>query len=74
MCRRSRLTPRQMLIAAGLPVVSATDRQVSLTFEVRHGHQVLASAAHELTFGPTDGGYVESLAPVVQPVVKAALP
>lgn len=63
--------PRQMLIAAGLPVVSATDRQVSLTFEVRHGHQVLASAAHELTFGPTDGGYVESLAPVVQPVVKA---
>ncbi|QDN82214.1 peptidase S8 [Streptomyces sp. S1A1-7] len=66
-----RLTPRQMLTAAGLPVVSATDRQVSLTFEVRHGHQVLASATHELTFGPTDGGYVESLAPVVQPVVKA---
>lgn len=66
-----RLTPTQMLIAAGLSVVSATDRQVSLTFEVRHGHQVLASATHELTFGPTDGGYVESLAPVVQPVVKA---
>ncbi|QDO25667.1 PQQ-like beta-propeller repeat protein [Streptomyces sp. S1A1-8] len=65
-----RLTPRQMLTAAGLPVVSATDRQVSLTFEVRHGHQVLASATHELTFGPTDGGYVESLAPVVQPVVR----
>ncbi|KPI09845.1 peptidase S8 and S53 subtilisin kexin sedolisin [Actinobacteria bacterium OK006] len=66
-----RLTPTQMLSAAGLPVVSATDRQVSLTFEVRHGHQVLASTTHELTFGPTDGGYAESLAPVVQPVVKA---
>ncbi|MFF8027136.1 S8 family serine peptidase [Streptomyces sp. NPDC007896] len=66
-----RLTPTQMLTAAGLPVVSATDRQISLTFEVRRGHQVLASATHELTFGPTDGGYVESLAPVVQPVVKA---
>ncbi|MGW1797330.1 S8 family serine peptidase [Streptomyces sp. NPDC001984] len=65
-----RLTPTQMLTAAGLPVVSTTDRQVALTFEVRHGRQVLASAAHELTFGPTDGGYVESLAPVVQPVVS----
>ncbi|MGW2939517.1 S8 family serine peptidase [Streptomyces sp. NPDC001156] len=66
-----RLTPSQMLTAAGLPVVSAADRQVSLTFEVRRGHQVLASAGHELTFGPTDGGYAEALAPVVQPVVKA---
>ncbi|MGW9032915.1 hypothetical protein ACWGQ5_55190, partial [Streptomyces sp. NPDC055722] len=66
-----RLTPSQMLTAAGLPVVSAADRQVSLTFEVRRGHQVLASAGHDLTFGPTDGGYAEALAPVVQPVVKA---
>ncbi|MEU6317981.1 hypothetical protein [Streptomyces sp. NPDC047009] len=66
-----RLTPSQMLTAAGLPVVSTTDRQVSLTFEVRRGHQVLASAGHELTFGPTDGGYAEALAPVLQPVVKA---
>jgi hypothetical protein len=65
-----RLTPTQMLTAAGLPVVSATDRQISLTFEVRRGHQVLASATHELTFGPTDGGYAEALAPVVQPVVR----
>ncbi|XES00323.1 hypothetical protein HEP87_59310 [Streptomyces sp. S1D4-11] len=60
-----------MLTAAGLPVVATTDRQVSLTFEVRRGHQVLASTTHGLTFGPTDGSYVESLAPVVQPVVKA---
>ncbi|MEU6770090.1 S8 family serine peptidase [Streptomyces sp. NPDC046759] len=66
-----RLTPTQMLTAAGLPVLSTTDRQLSLTFEVRHGHQVLASAAHELTFGPTDGGYAEALAPVVRPVVEA---
>ncbi|MFS4091019.1 S8 family serine peptidase [Streptomyces sp. AF1A] len=66
-----RLTPRQMLAAAGLPVVSTADRQVPLTFEVRRGHQVLASAARTLTFGPTDGGYAEALAPVVQPVVAA---
>lgn len=66
-----RLTPEQMLTAAGLPVVSTTDRGVSLTFEVRHGRQVLASDTHELTFGPTDGGYAEALAPVVRPVVKA---
>ncbi|MEU2619979.1 hypothetical protein ABZ642_17905 [Streptomyces sp. NPDC007157] len=66
-----RLTPTQMLTAAGLPVVSTTDRHVSLTFEVRHGHHVLVSATHELTFGPTDGSYAESLAPVVRPVVGA---
>jgi hypothetical protein len=69
-----RLTPTQMLTAAGLPVVATTDRQVSLTFEVRRGHQVLASATHELTFGPTDGTYAEALAPVVQPVVTAGRP
>ncbi|MET8809130.1 S8 family serine peptidase [Streptomyces sp. NPDC004546] len=66
-----RLTPTQMLAAAGLPVVSATDRQVPLTFEVRHGNEVLASITHQLTFGPTDGGYAEALAPVVKPVVEA---
>ncbi|MFF4959783.1 S8 family serine peptidase [Streptomyces sp. NPDC001222] len=65
-----RLTPTQMLTAAGLPVVATTDRRLSLTFEVRHGHQVLASATHELIFGPTDGGYAEALAPVVRPVVE----
>ncbi|MGW4513211.1 S8 family serine peptidase [Streptomyces sp. NPDC004393] len=66
-----RLTPTQMLTAAGLPVVATTDRQLSLTFEVRRGRQVLASATHELTFGPTDGGYAEALAPVVRPVAEA---
>ncbi|MGY5014226.1 S8 family serine peptidase [Streptomyces sp. 900105755] len=66
-----RLTPTQMLTAAGLPVTSTTDRRLSLTFEVRHGRQVLAAARHELAFGPTDGGYAEALAPVVQPVVEA---
>ncbi|MGW7521927.1 S8 family serine peptidase [Streptomyces sp. NPDC054783] len=69
-----RLTPSQMLTAAGLPVVSTTDRQISLTFEVRHGHQVLASATHDLAFGPTDGTYVEALAPVARPVVETGHP
>ncbi|MEV7322036.1 S8 family serine peptidase [Streptomyces sp. NPDC093970] len=66
-----RLTPAQMLTAAGLPVASTADRRISLTFEVRRGHQVLCAARRELTFGPTDGGYAEALAPVVRPVVEA---
>jgi hypothetical protein len=66
-----RLTPAQILTAAGLPVIATANRQVSLTFEVLNGQHVLASATHQLTFGPTDGGYAEALAPVVQPRVTA---
>ncbi|HEY4005537.1 MAG TPA: hypothetical protein VGM60_10200 [Pseudonocardia sp.] len=66
-----RLRPAQILTAAGLPVIATANRQVSLTFEVLDGQRVLASAASQLTFGPTDGSYAEALAPVVQPVVTA---
>ncbi|HEY4465274.1 MAG TPA: S8 family serine peptidase, partial [Streptosporangiaceae bacterium] len=52
-----RLTPAQILTAAGQPVIATANRQVSLTFEVLDGRRVLASASHQLTFGPTDGGY-----------------
>lgn len=69
-----RLTPAQILTAAGLPVIATADRQVTLSFEVLDGTRVLASASRQLTFGPTDGTYAEALAPVVQPVVAAGQP
>jgi len=63
-----RLTPAQMLQAAGLPLASTTDRTIQLTFDVRSAGQVLASAHQPLVFGPTDGTYSEALAPVVPAV------
>ncbi|MGW4487122.1 S8 family serine peptidase [Amycolatopsis sp. NPDC004368] len=64
-----RLSPQEILAAAGLPVVSTEDRAVPVTFEVRSGHRVVASAAQTLTFGPTDGTYAEALAPVAPATV-----
>ncbi|HEX6403326.1 MAG TPA: S8 family serine peptidase [Pseudonocardiaceae bacterium] len=70
-----RLTPKQMLAAAGFPLASTTDRTIQLTFEVRSaGGQVLASADQPLVFGPTDGTYLEALAPVAPATVKAGSP
>jgi hypothetical protein len=69
-----RLTPTQMLQAAGLPVVSTGDRTIQLSFEVRSAGQVLASAHQPLVFGPTDGTYSEALAPVAPSTVKAGSP
>jgi hypothetical protein len=70
-----RLTPTEMLTAAGLPVVSTVDRTVQVGFEVRDaGGRVLASAQQALTFGPTDGTYAEALAPVAPATVDAGQP
>jgi len=69
-----RLTPTQMLQAAGLPLVSTTDRTIQLTFEVRSAGKVLASAHQPLVFGPTDGTYLEALAPVAPATVNAGRP
>ncbi|MEV0804675.1 S8 family serine peptidase [Kribbella sp. NPDC050281] len=66
-----RLTPSELLGAAGLPVVSDQDRDVSVAFEVRNGEHVVASAAKTLTVGPTDGTYAEALAPVAPATVRA---
>jgi hypothetical protein len=66
-----RLMPKQMLQAAGLPLVSTTDRTIQLTFEVRSAGQLLASVHQPLVFGPTDGTYLEALAPVAPATVKA---
>ncbi|GAA3431987.1 S8 family serine peptidase [Kutzneria kofuensis] len=69
-----RITPTQLLQAAGLPVIAATDRAVDLTFEVRDGHKVLASAKKTLTVGPTDGTYAEATAPIAPATVKLGAP
>ena len=69
-----RITPTQLLQAAGLPVVSTTDRDVDLTFQVRDGHKVLASAKKTLAIGPTDGTYVEATAPIAPATVKLGAP
>jgi hypothetical protein len=66
-----RLTPAEMLKAAGMPVVSTTDRTLDVTFEVRSGGRVLASADRSLVFSATDGTYAEALAPVAPATVKA---
>ncbi|SEG82223.1 hypothetical protein SAMN05216223_113112 [Actinacidiphila yanglinensis] len=58
-----RVTPRQLLDAAGLPVVSTADRQVKVTYAVQHGGRTVASAARTLTVGPSDGTYAEATAP-----------
>jgi hypothetical protein len=64
-----RVTPEQLLAAAGLPTVSTTDRTVSLTYRVLVGGRVAASESHTLTIGPSDGQYVEATAPVAPATV-----
>jgi hypothetical protein len=69
-----RLTPRQMLAAAGFPLVSTTEQTIQLTFEVRSAGHVLASAQQSLAFGPTDGTYLEAMAPVAPATVQPGRP
>jgi Subtilase family len=69
-----RVTPAQLLSAAGLPVVSSTDRAVHVTFQVRVDGGVRAEAGRTMTIGPSDGTHVEATAPVVDPVVTAGWP
>jgi hypothetical protein len=59
-----RVTPKQLLSAAGLPVVSTTDRSVDLTFQVLIGHKAAATVHRTVVIGPSDGRYVESTAPL----------
>ena len=64
-----RVTPGELLAAAGQPLVSTGSRDVTVTAEVRLGPQrVLASTSETLTLGPTDGTHAMAPAPVVAPV------
>ncbi|WP_127358355.1 peptidase S8 [Actinacidiphila soli] len=66
-----RVTPSQLLSAAGLPVASSTDRDIDLTFQVLIGGTAQATVHRTLTIGPSDGRYVESTAPLAPATAEA---
>ena len=66
-----RVTPEQLLAAAGLPLLATADRTVSLTYRVVVDGRVAASQAHTLTIGPSNGQYAEATAPVAPATVAA---
>jgi hypothetical protein len=66
-----RVTPTELLAAAGLPVVSDGDRDITVTYRVLLGDRVQATVRRTLTVGPTDGRYVEATAPQAPAVVKS---
>ncbi|MFF3566095.1 S8 family serine peptidase [Streptomyces sp. NPDC002574] len=66
-----RVTPTELLDAAGLPVVSASDRTITATYRVLTGGRTQATVRRTLTVGPSDGRYVEGAAPKAPAVVKA---
>ncbi|MGW6194834.1 hypothetical protein ACWF0M_01690 [Kribbella sp. NPDC055110] len=69
-----RVTPRQLLSAAGLAVNSTTDRTVDYTFQVLIGGEAQATVHRTLTIGPSDGRYVESTAPLAPATAQAGHP
>lgn len=69
-----RVTPTELLEAAGLPVVSDSDRDITVTYRVLVGDRVQATVRRTLTVGPTDGRYVQATAPQAPAVVKNRLP
>jgi hypothetical protein len=66
-----RVTPTQLLTAAGLPVVSTGDRQVTVAYAVATGGRTVATVHRTLTVGPSDGTYVEASAPQAPATVQA---
>ncbi|MEU4091839.1 S8 family serine peptidase [Streptomyces sp. NPDC026673] len=66
-----RVTPAELLDAAGLPVVSASDRRITVTYRVLTGDRTRATVRRTLAVGPSDGRYVESTAPRAPAVVTA---
>jgi hypothetical protein len=69
-----RVTPAEVLAAAGLPLTSTGSRNVDVTMEVERGHHMLARTGETVTFGPTDGTHTLASAPVVAPVTPAGQP
>ncbi|MBV9448519.1 MAG: hypothetical protein JO345_21755 [Streptosporangiaceae bacterium] len=64
----ARLQPSQLLAAAGEPVVATVPRTVSLSYTASVGGRTLATATVALTFGPSDGTSLSTLAPIVPAV------
>ncbi len=69
-----RVTPTQLLTAAGLPVVADADRALTVTYRVTAGGRTLASATRTLTVGPSDGTYAEAAAPRAPATVAEGSP
>ncbi|HKU67512.1 MAG TPA: S8 family serine peptidase [Candidatus Baltobacteraceae bacterium] len=70
----ARLLPAQILAAAGMPLASMASRTVTLRYDAIVGKNVLASASVPLTFGPTDGTYLEAPAPIAPATIAAGQP
>jgi hypothetical protein len=66
-----RVTPAELLAAAGQPLESTSSRTVTVTYRVRQGAHLLAQASDTLTIGPYDGTSSVAPAPVVPPVVTS---
>ncbi|ACU73435.1 peptidase S8 and S53 subtilisin kexin sedolisin [Catenulispora acidiphila DSM 44928] len=66
-----RLTPTQLLTAAGLPVISTTPRTVSVRFDVLSHGRSTGSITQSVTLGATDGTYLEAPAPTAPATVNA---
>lgn len=70
-----RVTPAELLSAAGQPLASTTSRSVGVTVEICQArHHVLASTAETLTLGATDGTHTMAPAPVVAPATPVGSP
>jgi hypothetical protein len=69
-----RVTPAEVLAAAGQPVASTTSRSVDVTAEIRLAGHVLATTGETLTFGPSDGTHAMAPAPVVAPTTPVGSP
>ena len=66
-----RVTPRQLLTAAGLPLVSTGDRSVHLRYDVLIKGKVVASASRTITISASDGTYAEAHAPTAPAVAPS---
>jgi len=69
-----RVTPAQLLTAAGLPLTSTTDRQITVTYRVLVDGRTRVSTTRTLAVGPSDGTYAEATAPDAPPTVGAGHP
>ena len=64
-----RITPAELLAAAGHPLKSRSRRTVTVSYQVRHDRHVLAQIRETLTVGPYNGTSTVAPAPVIRQVV-----
>ncbi|MGW3984803.1 S8 family serine peptidase [Streptomyces mirabilis] len=69
-----RVTPAQLLTAAGLPVTATADRSLTVSYRVVVDGRTRATATRTLAIGPTDGSYAEAAAPKAPATVEAGQP